>query len=64
MSNSKKPPVGTPEYESWRKEKAKKRAEQLLDTDSEFEQNGVLNGSQEALREPSKLNINQLNSRL
>lgn len=57
MSNSKRPPVGSPEYESWRKEKAKKRAEQLLDTDSEFEQKGVLNGSQKTLREPTKPNI-------
>jgi hypothetical protein len=57
MSNSKKPPVGTPEYESWRNEKAKKRAEKLLDTDSEFEQKGVLNGSKKTLREPGKANI-------
>ena len=51
MSVEKRPEKGTPEYDLWRKEKAKKRAQDLLSNESEFDQEGVLSGGKDSLRD-------------
>jgi hypothetical protein len=51
MTEEKRPPKGTPEYEAWRKIRAQKRAKELLSSEAEFDQNGLLSGSKEAMRD-------------
>lgn len=51
MTEDKRPPKGTPEYEIWRKKRAKKRAEELLENSDKFDQSGVLSGGKDSMRD-------------
>ncbi|GAB2886928.1 hypothetical protein ACCI51_00970 [Microbulbifer echini] len=51
MTNEKRPLKGTPEYEKWRKERAKKRAEELLSGSEDVDQTGLLSGGKDAMRD-------------
>lgn len=51
MTEEKRPSKGTPEYELWRKERAKKRANELLSGSDELDQSGVLSGGKNSMRD-------------
>ncbi|MFA0811018.1 hypothetical protein [Microbulbifer epialgicus] len=49
MTDEKRPQKGTPEYEKWRKERAKKHAEELLSGSEDVHQTGLLSGVKDAM---------------
>ncbi|WP_444910465.1 hypothetical protein [Microbulbifer sp. TRSA005] len=51
MAGETHPPKGTREYEKWRKEWSKKRTEELLSADCDFDQVGLLSGGKRAMRD-------------
>ncbi|WP_444899871.1 hypothetical protein ACJJIX_04110 [Microbulbifer sp. VAAC004] len=51
MTNEKRPLKGTPENEKWRKERAKKRTEELLSGSEYVDQTGLLSGGKDAMRD-------------
>ncbi|WKD50524.1 hypothetical protein [Microbulbifer spongiae] len=51
MTDEKRPPKGTPEYEQWRKKRAKERAKELLSGAEEVDQTGLLSGGKETMRD-------------
>ncbi|WP_444937242.1 hypothetical protein ACJJIW_09995 [Microbulbifer sp. JMSA004] len=51
MAGETHPLKGTPEYEQWGKEWLKKRTQELLSADCDFDQVGLLSGGKRAMRD-------------